>query len=162
MDFHFQYRITYESGQSYERSHQLTVQVSKEEYKRIIQGVLEGTPIEQMEGIPDVIEKMKDTVQYIDRWINLNGSQRTTPLKKPRAISELKFFLPQSEYLRIKKMKNPMEVFDRPEEHMTIYRNDGSSVTLSCECGLVKIFDSRNKSSYSVLEADHFLSTITR
>ena len=31
-----------------------------------------------------------------------------------------------SEYTRIKKMKNLIETLNRPEEHMTIYRTDGS------------------------------------
>lgn len=158
MEFTFQYRITYESGQCYDRNHQMVVQITKEEYKKIIQNVLQGIPINQIEDIPDVINEMTECVQDIDRWYNINGTQRSTPLKKSRAISDLEFFLPESEYARIKKMKDPMEVFDRPEEHMTIYRNDGSSVVISSENGKVSIYDSRNKNSHLVLEADYFLS----
>lgn len=64
MDFNFCYRITYESGQFYDRPHMLTVQITKEEYKKIMRGVLEQTPIEQIEGISDVITKMTEIVYY--------------------------------------------------------------------------------------------------
>ena len=90
----------------------------------------------------------------------MNGSQRTKPLKKPRCISKLEFFIPMSDYQCLKEMQNPMEVFVRPEEHMTIYRNDGSSVMISNEYGQVKVTDSRNPSSRIIREADHFISTI--
>ena len=72
----------------------------------------------------------------------------------------MEFFLPKSDFQRFKKMKNPIEVFERPEQHMTIYRNDGSSVVMSSEFGLIKIVDSRNPSSRIIQEADVFLSSI--
>lgn len=160
MDFNYQYCITYRSGQSYERPHTLTAQIAKEEYKKIIQGVLQGIPISKIEGIADAISQMTENVRSIDRWTNINGSHRKTPLKQEREIVGLEFFLPESEYRRIKKMKDPMAVFDRPQEHMTLYRNDGSSVTLTAENGLVQIHDSKNTRSYSIMEIDNFLSRI--
>lgn len=160
MDFQFQYRITYENGQFYDRPHVMTVQITMDEYKKIVLGVLEGKRVEEIDNISETIEKMTEIVQYIDSWINMNGSQRTTRLKKARVISELEFFLPMSDYKRLKKIQNPREVFERPEEHMTIYRNDGSSVMISCEYGQVKVTDLRNPGSYKVREADYFLSTI--
>src|SRR5690606_35982141 len=135
MDFHFQYRITYENGQFYDRPHVMTVQITKDEYKKIVLGLLEGKRIEEIDDISEAIGKMTDIVQYIDSWINMNGSQRTTRLKKARVISDLEFFLTMSEYKRLAKIQNPREVFERPEEHITIYRNDGSSVVISCEYG---------------------------
>ena len=160
MDFQFQYRITYENGQFYDRPHVMTVQITMDEYKKIVLGVLEGKRIEEIDNISETIKKMTEIVQYIDRWINMNGSQRTTRLKKARVISELEFFLTMSEYKRLEKIQNPREVFERPEEHMTIYRNDGSSVMISYEYGQVKVTDSRNPSSCKIREADHFISTI--
>lgn len=161
MEFEFQYRITYESGQAYDRPHRLNVPVTKEEYNKIMLGILDGKSIREIEGIDEVIAKMTEQVQFVDRWYNLNGTQRKTPLKKPRDISDLDFFLPQSEYMRIKKMKNPKEVMERPEEHMTIYRSDGSSVTISSENGKVKVTDSRKNNMGSIREADHFISLIS-
>ena len=160
MDFQFQYRITYENGQFYDRPHVMTVQITMDEYKKIVLGVLEGKRIEEIDNISETIEKMTEIVQHIDSWINMNGSQRATRLKKARVISELEFFLPMSEYKRLEKIQNPREVFERPEEHMTIYRNDGSSVMISYEYGQVKVTDSRNPCSCIVCEADYFLSNI--
>ena len=106
MEFSYCYRITYESGETYDRKKDLlVVEISKEDYKKIISGVLQG-------------------------------------------ISA------------IKKMKNPIETLERPEEHMTIYRNDDSSVTLSTENGCVSIIDSRKKNVCHVVEADYFISNI--
>lgn len=45
-------------------------------------------------------------------------------------------------------------------EHMTVYRNDGSSVTLTAENGRVSIVDSREKNVRHIIEADHFISKI--
>ena len=160
MDFQFQYRITYENGQFYDRPHVMTVQITMDEYKKIVLGVLEGKRIEEIDNISETIQKMTEIVQYIDSWSNMNGSQRTTRLKKARVISELEFFLPMWEYKRLEKIQNPKETFERPEEHMTIYRNDGSSVMISYEYGQVKVTDSRNHGSYKVHEADYFLSNI--
>lgn len=161
MEFSYCYRITYESGETYDRKKDLlVVEISKEDYKKIISGVLQGTAIEQIEDISEVINKMTENVQFVDRFMNKNGTSRKTPLKKKRAISKLEFFIPESEYRRLKKMKNPIETLERPEEHMTIYRNDGSSVTLSTENGRVSIVDSREKNIRHVVEADYFISNI--
>jgi hypothetical protein len=105
---------------------------------------------------------MTELVLYVDRWINLNGSRRTTPLKKPRDVEAIEFFLPDSEYKRIRKMKDPAAVFSREEEHMTIYRNDGSSVTVSTENGMVKVKDSRQNGYNYTMENDWFLEKVMR
>lgn len=160
MDFNFQYQITYGNGQFYDRPHVMTVQITMDEYKKIVLGILEGKRIEEIDDISETIDKMTEIVHYIDSWINMNGTQRTTPLKKARRISELEFFIPKSDYKRLKNMQNPMEVFERPEEHMTIYRNDGSSVMIRYEYGKVKVTDSRNPDSCIIREADYFISTI--
>jgi hypothetical protein len=160
MDFNFQYRITYENGQFNDRPHEMTVQITMDEYKKIVLGVLEGRRIEEIDNISEAVEKMTEIVRYIDSWINMDGSQRTTPLKKARSISELEFFLPMTEYERLKNMQNPKEVFERHEEHMTIYRNDGSSVMIRYEYGQVKVTDSRNPCLCKTREADYFISTI--
>lgn len=160
MDFKFQYRITYGNGQFYDRPHVMTVQIPMDEYKKIVLGVLEGKRINEIDDISKSVEKMTEIVHYIDSWINMNGSQRTKPLMKTRSISKLEFFLTMLDYQRFKEMKNPMEVFERPEEHMMIYRNDGSSVMIRYEYDQVKVTDSRNPSSCKIREADYFISTI--
>ena len=67
-----------------------------------------------------------------------------------------------SEYTRIKKMKNLIETLNRPEEHMTIYRTDGSFVSLKYEKSQVTICDSREKNVRRVVEADNFIRDIMR
>lgn len=163
MKFNYCYRITYESGEIYERCRdQLCVEVSKEEYEKIITGVLAGIPIEQIDGISSVIAEMKDNVLFADRWLNKNGSWRKTPLKKNRAFSRIELFMTDSEYTRIKKMKNLIETLNRPKEHMTIYRTDGSFVSLKYENSQVTICDSREKNVRRVVEADNFIRDIMR
>ena len=140
MNFNYCYKITYESGETYDRRrNELSVEISKEDYKKIITGVLQERPIDQIEGISDVIDKMTENVEFADRFMNKNT------IKEKRAISKLEFFIPEYEYRRLKKMKDPIETLERPVEHMTVYRNDGSSVTLTAENGRVSIVDSREK-----------------
>ena len=61
LNFNYCYKITYESGETYDRRrNELSVEISKEDYKKIITGVLQERPIEQIEGISDVIDKIVD------------------------------------------------------------------------------------------------------
>lgn len=94
--------------------------------------------------------------------MNKNGSWRKTPLKKNRAFSRIELFMTDSEYTRIKKMKNLIETLNRPEEHMTIYRTDGSFVSSKYENSQVTICDSREKNVRRVVEADNFIRDIMR
>ena len=84
VDFKFRYKITYIDGQTYDRKHILNVQVTEEEYKSIIRGVLQGIEIKDNPKIPDVISRMTEAVEYVDRWTSINGASRTGPLKNPR------------------------------------------------------------------------------
>ena len=67
MNFNYCYKITYESGETYDRRrNELSVEISKEDYKKIITGVLQERPIDQIdqiEGISDVIDKMTENVE---------------------------------------------------------------------------------------------------
>lgn len=162
ISINFEYRVTYENGKIYDRSHTLAAQITLDEYKKIIIGVLDGKQINEIEDISEALEKMSETVHYMDGWTNMDGSRRTKPLKKSRCILELEYFLTTSDYNRFKKMKNPIEVIERPEERMTIYRNDGSNVVINYEYGQVKVADSRTPTMYKICEADSFLSDIVR
>ena len=160
VDFKFQYKITYADGQTYDRKHLLHVQVTEEEHKSIIQGVLQGTEIKDNPEIQDVISRMTEVVEYVDRWTNINGANRTTPLKNPRKIVNLEFFLPDDVYQRVCKMKNPLEAFSHGKEKMVLYRSDGSSVTISSYFGEVTIQDSRKKNTSQMMSADYFIERI--
>ena len=64
LNFNYCYKITYESGETYDRRrYELSVEISKEDYKKIITGVLQESPIDQIEGISDVIDKMTENVE---------------------------------------------------------------------------------------------------
>lgn len=93
LNFNYCYKITYESGETYDRRrNELSVEISKEDYKKIITGVLQERPIDQIEGISDVIDKMTENVEFADRFMNKNGSLRKTPLKKKELFQNLNFF----------------------------------------------------------------------
>ena len=49
---------------------------------------------------------MEEQVRFVDRWDNLDGSRRKTPLKKERDIAKIELLLPEDEIKRISKMKN--------------------------------------------------------
>lgn len=164
MRFHFQYKVIYESGDIFEqnRRNELCVDITQEEYKKIITGVLQGISIKQIEGISEVITKMTEDVLFADRWMNKNGSMRSTPLKKNRKISEIEFFMTENELQRIKKEKDPIRMLERPKEQMTVYRSDGTYITLETENGQVIIKDSTEKNSYRIVDADYFIHHIVR
>ena len=88
--------------------------------------------------------------------MNKNGSMRSTPLKKNRKISEIEFFMTENELQRIKKEKDPIRMLERPKEQMTVYRSDGTYITLETENGQVIIKDSTEKNSYRIVDADYF------
>ena len=162
VDFKFRYKITYADGQTYDRKHILSVQVTEEEHKLIIQGILRGIEIKNNAQIPDVISRMTETVEYVDRWMNVNGANRTTPLKKARNITNLEFSLPDDVYQRICRMKNPLEQLNHGEEKMVLYRSDGSSVTISSYFGEVTIQDSREKNITHTMETDYFIERLLK
>lgn len=162
VDFKFRYKITYADGQTYDRKHILSVQVTEEEHKLIIQGILRGIEIKDNVEIPDVVSRMTETVEYADCWMNINGSNRTTPLIKTRNITNLEFFLPDDVYQRICRMKNPLEQLNHGEEKMVLYRSDGSSVTISSYFGEVTMQDSREKNITHTMETDYFIERLLK
>lgn len=128
----------------------------------IIHRILREIEIKDNSEIPDVISRMTETVEYVDRWMNIKGANRTTPLKKTRNIMNLEFFFPDDIYRRICRMKNPLEQLNHGEEKMMLYRSDGSSVTISSYFEDVTIQDSREKNTTHVMEEDYFIESILR
>ena len=71
LNFNYCYKITYESGETYDRRrNELSVEISKEDYKKIITGVLQERPIEQIEGISDELTGVWPSNQRINEIIN--------------------------------------------------------------------------------------------
>lgn len=162
MVLRYKYRITYESGQTYDRKHILSIDVSKDDYKKIIQGIVDHASLEDICGVEHIVDAMIQNVRDIDRCYNLDGSLRSKALKKERAILSVEPYLEESEVRRILKMKSPLDALDRTEEQMTIYRSDGSFVRITSEFGLVKIEDSNRKGMVTTMEADTFIRNFLR
>ena len=162
MRFNYTYQITYGSGQCYDRSkQQLGIEISQEQYAEIIKKIVQGYAINEIPGMEELVRKMEEEVRFVDKWHNLDGSYRKTPLKKERDIAEIKLLIPEDEMRRIRKMENPVETLTRPTEQITFYRScDNSSVIISTEQGKVRIRDSRKKGTEMMMDVDHFLERI--
>ena len=162
MQFSYRYRITYETGQTNASPEGSCVYVdaSNEEYKQIIQAILNDKPLAEMEGVPELLGKMRENVEWMDRYFNTDGSRRSKPLKKPRKISKIEFFPLERDAARLKKMKDPFAELERPREEMKVYREDGSYVKLSTEFGRVEISDSAS-GKRCFMEIDTFLQRIS-
>lgn len=75
MRFNYTYRITYGSGQCCDRSRQqLTIEITREQYGRIIEKVIQGCTISEVPGIEKLLKDMEEQVRFVDRWDNLDGS----------------------------------------------------------------------------------------
>ena len=160
MRFNYTYKITYGSGQCYDRwKHQLGIEITPEQYSKIIETVIQGRSISETTELEDVIQEMEENVRFVDRFQNMDGSSRNTPLKKERDITKIELLVPEDELRRIRKMKNPLEALTRSEEQMTIYRNsDGSRVIHQHFCSaLARIL----YSYFSLLCAEDYPGAVT-
>lgn len=163
MRFNYTYRIIYGSGQCCDRSRQqLTIEITREQYGRIIEKVTQGCTINEVPGIEELVKDMEEQVRFVDRWDNLDGTHRKTLLKKERDIAKIELLLPEDEIRRISKMKNPAELLTKPSEQITLQRSDGSHVILSTEQGRVKLEDSRKNGMAMLMDTDQFLNLVVR
>lgn len=75
MRFNYTYRIIYGSGQCCDRSRQqLTREITREQYGRIMEKVIQGCTISEVPGIEELVKDMEEQVRFVDRWDNLDGS----------------------------------------------------------------------------------------
>lgn len=155
MDFEFRYRVTYADGTVFKSEGYGLITISKETYKLIIKNAIEGVPIAEMKGISAVLEKMKDHATFMANWRNFPPSVQKQP------VSKIEFFLPEGDLERFKKYSDPYEVIDAPPGGMHIYRSDGSCVGISCENGLVRVYDYRGEDeNFRLYDVDEFASLI--
>ena len=70
----------------------------------------------------------------------------------------MEIFLTDEDLRKIRSMPDPLAAFDRPEEHMTVYRSDGSGVTIRSKFGTVQITDTGKRGTIISMDADQFLS----
>ena len=106
---------------------------------RIVQGVSDGLALMEMQGIDEVLERMRERAQEYDRYTAADGSWRGRQLKKPRDIKEINLFLEESFTNHILSMKDPVTEMKRTEQTMTVYRGDGSCVEIRYRHGKVKL-----------------------
>lgn len=157
MYFNYQYTVTYKSGESFTTKDLPTVELDEEQYYRLVRALKEKPELDNREEIADIVSAMKENVLYIDRWTNKNGSMRTTPLKKPRDITDIHLFVRREDLSKI--LKYPVELLDRPEEKLTVYGSDGKTITISRRFGEVRVSDGR---FITVFDADRFIEMMTR
>ena len=165
MKLDFRYRVKYESGHEVDHLNgSMTVDIPREEFERILVAVQQPyfqlKTLNDIDGIPTTLSAMTDAVTDADCYYDLKGRLLKKPLQKARKIAGIDFYLTEFDQNRIRRMKNPLQVFGRPKESMTIWRNDDTSVKISYENGLVCIHDSAS-GRISYQEADHFLNSIT-
>jgi len=154
------FKVIYESGKIVDRERYLPVEVSDEDYRKIVEGTSKGLDLGEIDGIEEAINNMKQRVIEIDCYYDLNGKLMNKPLKKPRRIADIEVRLPKRDAKRIMSMKDPLQELDRQAESMKIYRSDGSFVTIKYEFGQVIVEDSRNKGGRYMMNSDDFVRRI--
>ena len=153
------YTIQYEpGGKYYTRSYYPCAYVTEDEYRKLIQGVLQNTPLDQIEGIEHVLEETRQLIIQMDAYMNKDGSDRQKPLQKPRTITDIRLSLPEQEIRKLRRMQDPLKALDRPEEHMKVYRSDGSWMEFTSAFGEVRWTDSRRPNAHHSMEANDFLN----
>lgn len=114
------------------------VDVTEEEYIKLVQGISEGKTLPDISGIDEVLNRMRDNVIRSDSFMNLNGTYRDQALKTPRKIESVEVFLDKQFIGHIRSLSDPVGEMTRPEQIMTVYRSDGSSVEIRYRRGEVE------------------------
>lgn len=159
MQFYFIYRIWYDdSGPAYQSdTFQPCVEITDEDYIKILTGVRAGKEIRNLKGINDALEKMQEAVLWSDRWRNRDGSERSVPLQKTRHVQLIEYFLTQKDQTKVLRMQDPAKELNRPEDTMTIFRSDGTPVLLTYKHGEITV---KEKTQTITWDAEEFLNKI--
>ena len=80
----FDYRVTFRNGVTADRQFKLFADITDDEFRMIVKGILSGYTFAEIPGIDIVIRKLGEQVEYIERSLSINGIVRDVPLKKPR------------------------------------------------------------------------------
>ena len=160
MDISFNYRVTFKDGTSADRKDRLYAVVTNDEYRLIVKGLVAGHTFYEIPGIDDIIARLDQQVAYLERHLSINGIFRDEPLRKPRVIVAIEYSLPEHHLKKLLAYRDHMDLLDMPEEEMTIYRADGSYVTIKCLFGEVWLTDSRQSASTHKMSSDRFLSRV--
>lgn len=158
------YTVTYENGRtrSSRASATQTIEVTDEDYLTIVKGVAGGKSLSEIAGIDSVLSSMRAHVVDDDSYMGLNGSYRNKKLREPRRIQGIELFLEDGFVRRIMSLSDPIAEMTRPEQVMTVYRSDGSSVEIHYRRGEIMYIDSKKKGQHSIMTADTFLNWFVR
>jgi len=156
----FDYRVTFRDGVTVDRQNKLFADVTDDEFRMIVNGIVAGHAFAEIPGIDVVIKKLDEQVEYIERSLSINGIYRDEPLKKPRVITGIEYSFPEDQLKKLLAFRDHMELLDMPAGEMTIYRTDGSYVTIRSAFGEVSLTDSRHKTTTHKMDVDRFLSRI--
>lgn len=160
MRLNYTYSIKYENGKTYKQNpdkEQMCIEITSDEYRRIVEGILSGKAITNIQGVSELLNRMRDDVIFADRFKNTDGSSRTKGLKKPRNITDIEFYLIENEIQALKKMNNPLSILENPPEEMKIYRDDGSYVSIKTELGKVYIKSSKSGAGAMSIDVSNFI-----
>ena len=160
MQFSFIYRIWYTEDEIYQNKTFIPcVEITDYEYQKILQGVASGLEIKDIPGIESALQKMRDRVLMIDQSLNKDGSERKTPLKKPRNFHRIEYFLTDTDLRLLHRSKDLSAELHRPADSMSFYRHNGSPVKITYQYGRVTVTESDRT---IILDADDFISRITQ
>ena len=160
----YRYTITYDNGRmrSQGNNRLSVINISDEDYLKIVAGISYGKSLMEIDGIESVLKAMRDIVIDCDNYENLNGTYRTKRLKTPRKIKSIELYLDEGIIHHIRSLADPVAEMTRPEQTMTVYRADGSSVEIHYKYGKISYRDSRKKGQICSMTADTFLNWVVR
>lgn len=131
-----------------------------EEYCLIVRGLVEGYTFTAIPGVEPILARLHEEVEFGEQHLSINGNFLDKPIRKPRKISAVKFSVPEKQLKKLLAFRDHMELLDKPEESMTVYRADGSHVTIKSAFGQVWLTDSSGPGATTKMDADYFLSRV--
>ena len=160
MKIAFDYLVTFQDGRTVNRHDRLFPNFSDEEFRLIVKGLVAGYEFAAIPDIEPILTKLNENVELGEQYLSINGVFLEAKIKKPRVIMDIEYAIPSDQLNQLLAFRDHMEQLDRPEDSMTIYRNDGSCVTIKSKFGKVWLTDSRRLQTTTTMEADYFLSRV--
>lgn len=78
----FDYRVTFRDGVTVDRQNKLFADVTDDEFRMIVKGIVAGHAFAEIPGIDVVIKKLDEQVEYIERSLSINGIYRDDPAEE--------------------------------------------------------------------------------
>ena len=160
MTIAFDYRVTFQDGVTVDRHDRLFPEFTNEEYCLIVKGLVGGYAFTAIPGIEPILSKLHEDVEFGEQYLTINGNFLDKPIRKRRVIERIEFSIPEKQLKKMLAFRDHIELLDKPEESMTVYRTDGSHVKIKTVFGEVWLTDSRGPSATTKTDADYFLSRV--